>query len=90
MPPTPTPLVPSGPPSPTAPAVRARAVTPSDTAVVGPTRGVWVAADGDLEVVMAGDTVPVLFAGVRGGTLLPLSVSQVLTGTTATGVIVLF
>jgi hypothetical protein len=86
----PTPLVPPGPSSPTAPALRARGVTPNDVTVVGPTRAVWVAAGGDLEVLMAGDTVSVLIGGVPDGTLLPLSVAKILTGTTASGIVALF
>lgn len=72
-----------------APASRAVAVTPNDSADLGEvSRGIWVGNSGDLAVVMNGNASPVTIPGVPNGTLLPLRVARVMaTGTTATGIV---
>lgn len=67
------------------------AVTPSDVAVLAPTRAIWVGGAGNIAVLPAGqDSVAVTITGVAAGTLLPIRVVQVLsTGTTATGIVAL-
>jgi hypothetical protein len=71
--------------------VRGFAVTPATlgtTVFPIPTRGVWVGGAGNIEVVMNGDTVPVTMLGVPVGTMLNISVIQVISAlTTATNII---
>lgn len=73
------------------PARQAEAATPSDiTVLFTSTKGVWVGGAGDLAVTMH-DGTSVTFPGVVAGSLLPISVTQVLaTGTTATNIVVLY
>lgn len=76
----------------TSPPEHARAILPADAAdgtgdLPQVTRALYVGGDGDLAVVMRGGE-EVTFAGLSGGTLLPIRVSRVLaTGTTATGIV---
>jgi hypothetical protein len=72
----------------TSPPEHARAILPSDVGDLPQvTRALYVGGDGDLAVVMRGGE-EVTFAGLSGGTLLPIRVSRVLaTGTTATGIV---
>jgi hypothetical protein len=64
---------------------RLSAITPSDTTVFAPTGGIWVGGTGDVAVLGANDTVPVVFSAVPAGTLLPVCATKVMaTGTTAT------
>jgi hypothetical protein len=75
----------------TAPAEKASAVTPSDSTVLTDVRGLYVGADGDVAVIMVGDTSAVTFVGVKAGTVLPLRVSKVMsTNTTATDIVALY
>jgi len=68
----------------------AQAVTPSDSTELRPTRGIYVGAGGDVAVEMSLGTT-VTFAGVLGGTLLPVQVVKVLaTGTDATSIVALY
>lgn len=61
------------------PAHRAFAVTPGASALTnGEARGLYVGADGSVEVTMAGGG-DVTFAGVVAGTVLPVRVTHVLT-----------
>lgn len=62
------------------------AVTYSDTTPMKETRGLWVGAAGDVYVDFAGPNADknVAFKGVQAGTLLPLCVIRVRTGTTVT------
>lgn len=71
------------------PPVSAFAVTPSDSANLPKiTRGLWVGTTGDLTVMFANDTVPVLLKGVIG--LLPGAFVRVYaTGTNATNIVAL-
>lgn len=69
----------------------AAAVTPSDSAFLKATRGLWVGGAGNVNVDMAGDGETVLFAGVPAGTLLPIRVVRVRsTGTTATTITAMY
>ena len=72
----------------TSPPEHALAIQPDDVADLPQvTRALYVGGDGDVAVVMRGGE-RVIFAGVAGGTLLPIRVSRVLAGgTTATGVL---
>lgn len=55
------------------------------------TRGIWVGSDGDLVVTMAGDGGVLTIPSVKGGTFLPIHVTQVRAATTiAAGEIVAF
>lgn len=74
------------------PAVKAAAVTPNDSVVFDPpTKSLYVGVGGDLTVLLADDTVPVLFQAVQGGLPYPLMVKKVmLSGTTATGIVALY
>lgn len=69
------------------------AVTPSDTARVSKTTGIYVGGAGNLAVVMGGEgaaAAGVVFQAVQVGEVLPISVIKVLaTGTTATNIIAL-
>jgi hypothetical protein len=66
-----------------APAAGAFAVTPSDVTLFDqPTRAIYVGAGGSLQVEMLwGGTVT--FDGVPGGSILPIRVRRVLSGTSA-------
>ena len=73
------------------PAREAASVTPSDsTDLDRRTKGVWIGGAGDMSVVMHnGQTVT--FAGILGGSLLPIAVSRInSTGTTATAIVALY
>ncbi|MGT2429252.1 spike base protein, RCAP_Rcc01079 family [Cupriavidus basilensis] len=74
------------------PAVKAAAVTPNDSVVFDPpSKAIYVGGSGDLTVVLADDTNPVTFTSVQGGLPYPLMVKKVmLTGTTATGLVMLY
>lgn len=69
----------------------AAAITPDDNNDL-PTvsRGLWVGSGGDINVVLANSTDPVLISNVPDGSLLPFRVKRVhATGTTATGLVAL-
>jgi hypothetical protein len=71
-----------------APALNASAVTPADgTDLARPSRGLYVAATGDLKVTTyGGDTVT--FEDIAAGVIHPIAARRVWsTGTTATGII---
>lgn len=71
------------------PASRAAAVTPSDTATIETTRGLWIGVDGNIAVLFEKDTQAVTLKNATG--MLPLRVKKVLsTGTTATDIIALY
>lgn len=74
------------------PAVHGFAITKSDSTVfTTPTRYVWVGGAGNVAVLMNGDSVSVTLVAVPVGTMLPISVVQVLsTGTTATNLVGLY
>lgn len=67
-------------------------ITPNDnTDLPYITRGVYVGVTGDVSVVAAGNGATVVFAGVAGGTILPIQVTRIrATGTTSTSVVALY
>lgn len=66
------------------------AITPSDTAVIRQTRGIYVGVGGNIKVQsLTGNLVT--FANVPGGTILPVQVEMVYsTETTATNLTALY
>jgi hypothetical protein len=78
-----------------APAVKARAVTKSDTTVVA-CRALYVGGAGNVTVLMEGDAASggsgtaVEFVGVPAGTVLPISCNKVMAATTATSIVALY
>lgn len=73
------------------PAFRAAAVTPSDSADLAiASRALYVGGNGDISLILVGDTNPVTLAGVPAGSVLPLRVRRIRqTGTTATAIVAL-
>lgn len=62
-------------------------ITLSDSTEYQPTRAVWVGGAGNLAVVLASQTSPVIFYSVPAGTFLPLEVTKFMsTDTTASNV----
>ncbi|OWV87353.1 hypothetical protein ATY75_03315 [Rhizobium sp. N122] len=73
-----------------APASRAAAVTPNDSALVG-ARALYVGTAGNIAIAPRRDMDPVIFKNVPAGTILPVHAAIVaLTGTTAADIIALF
>ena len=74
------------------PMARGFAIINSDiTVFTKPTRALWVGVGGNLAVLLNGDTVPVTLLGVAAGTMLNLSVIQVMaTNTTASSIVGLY
>lgn len=67
------------------------AVTPSDSATIKETRGLYVGVAGDVTVRMVLSQITVTFVAVQAGTLLPVRVDQVLSaGTSALSIVALF
>lgn len=68
--------------------VNAKAITPSDSAVLDPPpAAVWVGGAGNLAVVLVGGQT-LTITGAAVNTIYPFKVKQVLaTGTTATGIV---
>lgn len=63
-----------------------RSVTPSDDNDLpdGVCRALWVSTDGDVEIIAEDDDAEITLAAATAGTLLPVRVKRVLTGTTST------
>lgn len=72
------------------PAETARAVTPSDTTIIGGCRALWVGGAGNLTLDFADGQNNVLLSGVPAGTLLPIAPLRVKAATTATLVVALY
>lgn len=73
-----------------APASRAAAVTPNDTAIVG-ARALYIGTAGDVAIAPRRDMDSVIFRSVPAGTILPVHAAIVaLTGTTASNIVALF
>ena len=70
----------------TASATRAVVVSPGQD--MTPCRALWVGAQGDLVVTMAGDDLPVTFANAVG--IMPICVKAIEAGTTAGAIIALY
>lgn len=67
------------------------AVTPSNTTLIAPTRGLYIGGAGNVTVDFADGTTDVLFTAPPVGTLLSISVIRVkATGTTATAIVALY
>jgi len=71
-----------------APSSIAQAITESDTDTYENVRYVWVGGTGDLVVTMNGEDVT--FAAVPDGSLLPISITALKTGSTVSSVVLLF
>jgi hypothetical protein len=71
-------------------AVGSTAITPSDTATIPATKGIFIGGAGNLAVTMAnGNTVT--FTGLSAGVVHPISVTKIsATGTTATSILALY
>ena len=61
-----------------------------DTTFNPPTRALYVGGAGDLVVLGADDTSSVTFEDVPAGTLLPISVKNVMAATTATLILAIY
>jgi len=79
-----------------APGVKARAVTKSDSTVVA-ARALYIGGAGDVAVLMEGDAASggsgtaVTFSSVPAGTFMPISVNKVMsTNTTATNIVAIY
>lgn len=71
-----------------APAHSGTVITPSDSAVIGPFRGLYVGVGGNVAALLVNDAVSVTFLNVANGTLLPIAFTKILsTGTTATSML---
>jgi hypothetical protein len=74
----------------TEPAHDMASVTPSDTAYINPTRGLFIGGFGNLKVMSAAGSI-VTLTGAASGSILPVSVKRVYaTGTTATNIVALY
>lgn len=76
----------------TSPAINASAVTPSDTIILDPPcKVLYVGVAGNVALLLADDTVSVVFVAVAAGQILPVRAKQVLsTGTTASSIVALY
>ena len=77
------------------PATNAKNVTPSDSTNFGfVTKGLYVGTAGDVSVEVVGEgdsTKTTVFAGVLGGTILPVQITRVnSTSTTASNMVALY
>lgn len=67
------------------------AVTPDDTTLLAPTRGLYIGGTGDVTVDFADGTTDVLLTAPILGTIHPISVIRVKsTGTTATAIVAIY
>ena len=72
------------------PATVGKAVTASDTTIIGGCRGLWVGGAGNLTLDFADGTTNVVIASVPAGTLLPIAPLRVKAATTATNIVALY
>lgn len=71
-------------------AVRGVAVTPSDSATIPPTKGIYVGTAGNLAVTFPDGSV-VTFTGIATGIVHPLCVTKVMaTNTTASTIVAVY
>ena len=73
----------------TSPAANAVQLTPSNDELTFITRAVYVGVTGDLNVEMASGQ-EVVFVGVTAGSLLPIRITKLKVGTSATSVLALY
>lgn len=68
------------------------AITPSDASQLDTaTRSIYVGTGGNITCTLVGDSAPVTFLNVVGGTILPIRLQNVLaTGTTASDIVGLY
>lgn len=66
-----------------------RAVTPSDSTVVG-CQALYVGTTGDVYITAEGDTASVTLVGVPAGTYIPIACLKVGASTTATNIVAIF
>ena len=73
------------------PASRAVAITPDDsTDLANRARGIYVGVSGDVSVILAEDTIAVVFVGLAAGVIHPIAAVRIrATGTTATSIVAL-
>lgn len=76
----------------TAPAISAKAVTPSADSNLpdGICRALWVGGAGNVVLIAANDTDAVTIAGVEAGTILPIRTKAVRNTSTATSIVALY
>jgi hypothetical protein len=73
------------------PALRATAVTPSNSTELTGVRALYVGGAGNVAVILKEDTVAVTFVAVPAGSILPLAVTKVMsTNTDATDIVALY
>ena len=73
------------------PALRATAVTPSDSTELTGVRALYVGGAGNVAVILKEDTVAVTFVAVPAGSILPLAAIRVMsTNTDATNIVALY
>lgn len=74
--------------------LNAAAVSPSDTTVVGPTRGLYVgtSSSAQLVVIMYDDNTAtsITLKNVIAGTIYPLNVKKVMAATTASDIVAIY
>lgn len=73
-----------------APFTSAINITKSDSTVIPATRGIFVGGAGNLVVRFKDDDASVTLTGIAAGTVLDISVEQVLNATTATLMVALY
>jgi hypothetical protein len=67
------------------------AITPNDTTLVAPTRGLYIGGAGNITVDFADGTSGILLTAPVVGAIIPVSVIRVkATGTTATAILALY
>jgi len=70
------------------PAIRAAAVTPSDSTDLGDVRGLYIGGAGDVAIRAKGNDAAVTHVGVTAGSYMPIRAQYVYsTGTTATNIV---
>lgn len=69
------------------PAVRGAVITPSDSSS-NAYRGIYLGVSGDVNILLEGDTVPLIFKNMVAGVIHPISTKRIYaTSTTATNII---
>lgn len=67
-----------------------KAVTPSDTTLLSPTRGLYIGGTGDITVDFADGTTDVVLTAPTLGVVHPISVVKVKAATTATLIVAMY
>ncbi len=68
------------------------AITPNDTAEIGPylPKAIYVGGDGDIKALLDGESDFVTFAGAVAGSILPIRPRIIHTDTTATNLVAIY